>query len=71
MIDVTAGNFVGANPAAKVIYGRKLSRVRYLLNVLHREIFDYRHDIGRQDLPAGLLYLVDDLIDDRWVTVTN
>jgi hypothetical protein len=60
----TASEFAGAGAAEKTIYGRKLSRVRSLLNELHGEVFDFRNDVGRQDLPSGLLYLIDYLIED-------
>ncbi|HSH58928.1 MAG TPA: hypothetical protein VK988_04655 [Acidimicrobiales bacterium] len=61
---ITANDFTGASEAEKTIYGRKLSRVRSLLNELHGEVFDFRNDVGRRDLPSGLLYLIDYLIED-------
>jgi hypothetical protein len=48
----------------KLIYGRKLSRVKSLLDSLYYEVFVYQNDVGRRDIPSGLLYLVDYLITD-------
>jgi hypothetical protein len=42
---------------------RKLLRVSTQLDTLHILIADYGADVGRKDLPVGLLYLIDSLID--------
>lgn len=56
--------FAGASTPVKPALGIALARCRLLLTQLHSELVTYCFDIGRQDLPAGLLYLVDLLIDD-------
>lgn len=42
--------------------GRKLSRCRTRLNVAHMLISDYAADVSRQDMPTGLLCLIDALV---------
>lgn len=56
--------FPQAPDPATPILGNKLSRCRGMLSDLHSELVTYSGDIGRRDLPSGLLYLVDSLIDD-------
>lgn len=58
----TQTSFQAGDDAEQEIYGRKLARIHYLLGFLHHEVFEYRADIGRRDLPPGILYLVDYLI---------
>jgi hypothetical protein len=57
-------DFGSADEAERTFHARKLLRIRALLNEFHGEVLDYRSDIGRKDLPSGLLHLVDYLIED-------
>lgn len=50
--------------AEREIYGRRLQRLHLMLDAIHGDVFNYRRDVGRRDLPVGLLYLIDALIDD-------
>lgn len=43
---------------------RELSRLRYEMDLIHKLVADYHGDTGRQDLPVGLLLLIDELIRD-------
>lgn len=67
-IEALASSAIAAFPSATVqakgILGNKLTRCRGLLHNLHEELVCYQEDIGRQDLPPGLLYLIDSLIGD-------
>ena len=62
--EATAAAFEVAGAQAREVHGRKLTRYSYLLDVLCGEVFVYQNDVGRSDVPSGLLYLVDYLIED-------
>lgn len=63
--DGTSADYLSStSDLERVVYGRKLSRIKYQLDFLYLEVFEYRNDVGRSDVPSGLLYLVDYLIVD-------
>lgn len=46
------------------VVGRKLYRLKIFLDDIHGNLVDHRGDIGRTDLPVGVLHLIDALIED-------
>lgn len=52
----------GSTAAARPALGRKLVRCRDRLEVAHLILADYGGDVLRQDLPTGLLCLIDTLV---------
>lgn len=63
-LDESAAAYQPATPDEREILGRTVHRLWLLCNSLHEEIYPYRADIGRRDLPVGLLYLIDALINE-------
>ena len=53
-----------ASDITRSVLGRKLLRHNQKLDVLHMLAADYVADVDRQDIPVGLLCLIDTLIDD-------
>lgn len=51
-----------SDATARPALGRKLARCRVRLQVAHLIIADYANDVVRQDLPTGLLCLIDTLV---------
>lgn len=54
---------IEADPSGRRILGRRLLRIRQLLDAFHILVFLYGPDVGRRDLPVGLLHLVDALLE--------
>lgn len=50
--------------AERIIIGRKLYRLKLFLDDIHGNVVEYKDDIGRRDLPVGLLHVIDALIED-------
>jgi hypothetical protein len=48
----------------RVVIGRKLYRLKLFLDDIHGNLVEHRNDIGRTDLPVGVLHLIDALIED-------
>lgn len=46
------------------VVGRKLYRIKIFLDDIHGNLVEHRGDIGRTDLPVGVLHIVDALIED-------
>lgn len=46
------------------VVGRKLYRLKIFLDDIHGNLVEHRGDIGRTDLPVGVLHIVDALIED-------
>lgn len=63
LADEAVALFPGAPEPEKIILGRRLARLKVLLDEIHGHVFTYREDVGRRDLPVGVLYLADRLID--------
>jgi hypothetical protein len=53
-----------ADAASREALGRKLLRALHKLSTIHTLASDYADDAGRQDVPVGLLCLIDALIAD-------
>lgn len=66
-IDSSRATFIAQMAAAsdleRDVIGRQLLRLRQSLNELDSLLLPYASDIGRRDLPVGLLYLIDALIE--------
>jgi len=58
---VTGGPYL---PALERVHARDLQRLASEANVLHQLLSAYAGDVGRTDVPVGLLYLIDELIRD-------
>lgn len=52
------------SPAQDRVDSRTLQRAKQQLDILYEIIATYGDDVGRSDVPVGLLYLVDELIGD-------
>jgi hypothetical protein len=52
------------DPTLAALKSRELARLRQELDLLHEVVAHFHGDIGRTDLPVGLLHLVDELIFD-------
>ncbi|MCP4307678.1 MAG: hypothetical protein GY788_22950 [bacterium] len=63
-VDEAKGQYAGATVAVKTILAKKLARMRIYLDEIHATLFDHREDIGRRDLPVGILHLIDALVAD-------
>jgi len=57
--------------AAVEVELRGLLRLLPQLDGIHRLVATYRVDVGRQDLPVGLMHLVDRLVDDLLPSSTD
>lgn len=65
LVGTTAIDYAAAGSLAeRIVLGRKLYRLDLYLKLIHSNVFDYRRDVGRRDIPVGLLYLIDTLIAD-------
>jgi hypothetical protein len=53
-----------ASPREEEVRLRTLLRADQQLDVLYEVVSHFRDDVARQDLPVGLLYLIDELIRD-------
>ena len=52
------------SPLDERVHVRELQRSDQQINVLYRAVSMYGSDVGRSDVPIGLLHLVDELIQD-------
>jgi hypothetical protein len=58
------GSLSGVPENIAVVHARTLLRSKQRLDLLHQVVATYGPDVGRSDLPVGLMYLVDELIQD-------
>lgn len=63
-VDETKRQYAGASEPARLILEQKLARMRIYLDEIHATLFDHQGDIGRRDLPVGILHLIDALVAD-------
>jgi hypothetical protein len=59
-----AATTVSTSSRAEGVLIRNLLRAKQQLDLAYEVVAHFRDDIGRVDLPVGLLYLIDDLIRD-------
>jgi hypothetical protein len=65
LIDSVSESYASSDDLMEqTVLGRKLYRLKFLLDQIHSNVFDYKGDVGRRDLPVGLLYLTDALVVD-------
>lgn len=63
-LDDIETTYEGSDEQTRTVLGRKLERLMYALDGIHGDVFNHRRDPGRRDLPAGLVFLIDALVDD-------